>query len=482
MALVQGLRDVVQGRRWPVANQTSRVASSWRLSLAGQFLVVSLVILLVGMVIIGAWVGQEIESRVLNRTAAVTGLYVNSVVAPYLQPLINQAWLNEQEVTRLDSLLTTTPLGQQIVAFKVWSPDGEVLYSPNHALIQQRFGIDADLAKAVKGEVSADVTDLQAAENEYERQHWRRLLQVYLPIRRQGQGNTIAVAEFYQQPNELEHEVRAAQLRAWSIVAGVMLAMYLSLAGIVKRGSDTIGRQQAALREKVSELSQILGQNAVLHDRVRQAASRTTALNEQALRRISADLHDGPGQVLALALLRLDPLAEHLPGENADLSVVHGAVRDALNDVRAISRGLRLPELEPLTPTEVVERAVHDHERRNGIRVTMAIEAVPEPVPLAIKIALFRSLQEALSNATRHGGGVDVLVHVQVKGGMIALAVSDHGPGFIPEQVATDGHLGLVGLQERAELLGGSFGIESELGHGTTLRVCWPVWEPDMGA
>ena len=82
-----------------------------------------------------------------------------------------------------------------------------------------------------------------------------------------------------------------------------------------------------------------------LQERVRLAAGRTTALNEQALRRISADLHDGPGQALALALLRLDSLESPADARSTDFATVHGAVRDALNEVRSISAGLRLPEL-----------------------------------------------------------------------------------------------------------------------------------------
>jgi len=79
----------------------------------------------------------------------------------------------------------------------------------------------------------------------------------------------------------------------------VTLLMYLLLAGFIGRASDTIGRQELALRDQVARLTELLAQNVELHERVRRAATRTTALNERFLRRISADLHDGSAQELS---------------------------------------------------------------------------------------------------------------------------------------------------------------------------------------
>ncbi len=453
-----------------------------RLSLAGQFMLTSLAIMLVGMLIIGAWVGQQIEGGVLSRTAAITALYVDSIVTPYLQTLVYQPHLTESEITALDRILTETALGERIVAFKVWSLDGEVLYSPNRALIGRSFAVRGGLARALDGEVVAHLSDLGSPENEYERQQWKRLLEVYVPVREHGSERIITVTEFYQLPDELEQEIAAARLRSWVVVAGATFIMYILLAGIVKRGSDTIIIQQAALRQKIADLSELLEQNARLRERVQQAAGRTTTLNEQALRRISADLHDGPGQVLALALLRLDALEERCAaGAQAgdEFSVVRGAIHDALGDIRVISAGLRLPELVSLTVAEIVERAVRDHQRRAETLVEMHVQNLPAQAPLPIKIALFRSIQEALSNATRHGGGIAVSARVWAEDQQLCLAVSDRGPGFVPEQVEVDGRLGLAGMRERAELLGGSFQLDSTPGRGTTIYLRWPLSAPE---
>jgi signal transduction histidine kinase len=164
---------------------------------------------------------------------------------------------------------------------------------------------------------------------------------------------------------------------------------------------------------------------------------------------------------------------------SADLSTVHRAVDDALREVRAISRGLRMPELASLSACEVAERAVRDHERRGGPPVQADFSALPQDAPLPVKIALFRSLQEALSNATRHGGGMDLRARAWRDGDRLCLDVSDRGPGFDPGQAERDGHLGLAGMRERAELLGGSFMVDAAPGRGTTVRVCWPLVGPE---
>lgn len=470
----------------PIRQVRQRVLAGLRRkwTLSAQFLLASLVISVGGMLVIGLLVSRQIEDGVLNRTASITALYVDSVVAPRLQALAEQPRLDDAQVKTLTWLLTSTPLADRIVTYKVWSLQGDVLYSPEPQLIGQHFAIDTGLAQAMRGTVSVDMSNLNEPENVAERQRWKRLVEVYVPVRDGTRQRVIAVTEFYQLPDEIDGAITAALWRTWAIVAGTTLVMYVLLAGIVRRGSNTIVQQQRALREKVLELSQLLAQNQRLHERVRQAANRTTALNEQSLRRIGADLHDGPAQALALALLRLDSVApsegEPSPQSGA-LAVVQKAVKEAMGEVRAIATGLRLPELQPLSLTEVAERAVQAHERRSGTPVELRLDALPEQAPLAVKIALLRSLQETLSNATRHGGGIDVRAHVWVEAERLYLTVSDAGPGFDWTAVDTDGHLGLAGVRERAELLGGHFHIDTAPARGAVVQMYWPLVEGDEG-
>ena len=105
-----------------------------RMSFAGQFLVLSLVILVGGMLTIGLWVQSAVEQAVINRTAGVTALYVDSFVGPIVQATPDGT-LTADDQNRLDQLITHTALGSQIVSFKIWSPEGEILYSPNPELV-----------------------------------------------------------------------------------------------------------------------------------------------------------------------------------------------------------------------------------------------------------------------------------------------------------------------------------------------------------
>jgi signal transduction histidine kinase len=133
-----------------------------------------------------------------------------------------------------------------------------------------------------------------------------------------------------------------------------MLEIHLLLAGIVGSGSTTIARQQAELREKVAQLTELLAQNEKLSSRVRAASARTAAFNERFLRRISAELHDCPAQDLAFALLRLDSIGARSGGSGAadeaarptaeEIGKIEGSLAHALRELRAVTAGLRLPD------------------------------------------------------------------------------------------------------------------------------------------
>lgn len=437
------------------------------MSLARRYLLANLAVVLMASLAVATWVGIQIEASVLERTASVTALYIDSFVEPQIASLTADGALPPQNVDALDGLLASTELGTRVVSFRIWRTDGRIVYSPNRALIGQHFEPEGGLAKAIEGEVSADISDLAGPENSYERERWSRLVETYVPVRERGGATILAVTEFYQLPDEIDAEVASARLASWAVVAVAAVVSYLLLAGLVKGGSDTIERQQRALRERVAELSRLLDQNETLHGRLRRAADRTTALNEAGLRRIGSDLHDGPAQTLALALLRIDEL------QGAE--VVSDAVSSALGDLRLIAAGLRSPSFEPLTMAQVVERGAREHERRTGQPVRVSVTGSSADAPVVAKIGVYRVLQEALSNAARHAAGADIEVRLAHDKDMVRLEVRDRGPGFDPGSVRSDA-LGVAGMRERAELLGGTFEIGArDDGPGTAVLLALPL-------
>jgi signal transduction histidine kinase len=182
-----------------------------------------------------------------------------------------------------------------------------------------------------------------------------------------------------------------------------------------------------------------------------------------------------------LALLRLDHVVVRYtaccrangddPEEcDQDLDVIQDSLRRALQEIRAVSAGLGLPQLGNLTLAETLARVVRIHERRTGTRVALSLDNLPEQAPLPVKITLYRLVQEALTNAYRHAGGLGQQVQLKAAEGHLWIEVSDEGPGFDRAQGTNgDEHLGLLGMRERVESLGGLFRVESALGCGTKI-------------
>ncbi len=448
-----------------------------RLSLAQQYMLANLVVLVISMTVIGWWVGGQIEAGVIDRTAAQTALYVDSVIDPPLQALSAGSTLTGEGAALLDRLVEDTSLGRQIVAFKIWDPQGRIVYSTNPALIGQTYPIKEELARAINGEVVSHISDLSDTENLLERGRYTELLETYSPVQASGTNRVIAVAEFYQTVEALRAQIETARRSSWMVVGAGTLLIYLALAGIVRRGSRTIDRQRAELHAQVDRLTELLAQNEALHQRVSRASAHATELNERFLRRISAELHDGPAQDLGLALLRIDQVSAHNPACVDDLAEVEASMRHALQEVRAISGGLGVPQLETLTLADTLARAIKAHQRRAATPVTVELDRLPAQAPLSLKITAYRLIQEALGNAARHAPDCAVIVRAAADDGELIIEVSDNGPGFDPGAVSVDegDHLGLVGMRERAESLGGRFEVDSAPGRGTCLRAWLPL-------
>ncbi len=448
-----------------------------RLSLVQRFTFVSLIFMLAGSAGIGWWVGEQIKIGVVKESAATTALYMDSFIDPNLQELSHSASLTPEHISNLTSLLNQTAFGSQIVAFKVWDSENRILYSANPVLIGRVFPSDGDIARAWQGEVVASISNLQDEENVEERLGYSRLLQIYSPVRLDGTGQTIAVAEFYQKIDTLDLEIATAQRRSWLVLATTMLSIFLLLVGFVNRAGRTINVQKTELTQQVAQLTELMTQNDELNGRIKRAAANATAINERFLRRISAELHDGPTQDLGLALLRLGHVIEkngagRVESENSplheQLPVIQDSLNNALTEMRTIAAGLGLPQLEKLTLAEVFSRAIRSHERRTGTQVVLETIDLPAQAALSVKITVYRLVQEALNNAHRHAKGIGQQVRATCKRNELNIEITDQGPGFdVDGPIDWDEHLGLAGMRERVESLGGLFRIESEIGKGT---------------
>ncbi len=438
--------------------------------------------LIVGMVIMGIWVTQRIEDGVTRNTAASTALYMESFVAPLIGELAHSDILTPQTREALDDLLKDNELGRRIISFKIWKENGLIAYSSRADIIGKRFPTTPNLRAAWTGEVTAEFDTLEDEEDALERVRGIPLLEMYSPIREPHTGRIIAVAEFYEGAEALKHNLFIANLQSWLVVAIVTLAMLGTLSDIVLRGSRTIKQQRKALEERVQELSSLLAQNEQLRTTLKRASQRTTEINESYLRRISADLHDGPAQLLSLGLLRLDalePLFDQThegPQDRSEIQVVRGALTDAITEIRDICAGLTLPILDDMAPDKLLTSAANAHMRRTRSEVDIDIQSFPPTLTKSLKICIYRFVQETLSNAYRHADGLGQKLSCRYDNGLLEVAVSDTGPGF--ELFPADGQgtgLGLPGLHERIESLGGQLQIHSRPGKGSLIVLLYRI-------
>lgn len=450
-------------------------------SFSRQFLLGGSTLLVLAMLAVGAWLGLEIERSAVNRAAAVTAVYVESIIATQLHQAA-PAGLDGLDAPAthegLDHIFSKGPLRRKVVRFKLWDADGVIRFSSDHAQIGSRFPVDGLLASAFTGKVEARISKLDQIDNRAERTQWQRLLEIYVPVR-VAQDRIIAVAEFYHTTENLDREIGEARVRSWVLIGCATLAIILLMFGQVRRANETILKQRDDMREQLARLRTSFEENERMRMRLGEAGAATTALNEEFLRRIAADLHDGPAQTLAFVLMRFDELMAACgvcsKSGAADLPKIRGALRASLDDLRGVAAGLGVPGIGELSLKETAQRAVRDCERRFDVKVDLVVADKLIDAALATKITVYRLLQESLANSIRHAPGGATQVRVWQAGDQICLEITDQGPGFDPQAVARDGRLGLSFMEERVRLLGGTFELRSTALSGTRIHACLPL-------
>jgi signal transduction histidine kinase len=256
------------------------------------------------------------------------------------------------------------------------------------------------------------------------------------------------------------------------VVAVVALVGVLASVGWFGGGARQLALAVAAVALVAAPLT-IIGHAEPRHQ-IDDSHRRSVELNDMVLRRVGGELHDGPAQLISLALLRLDSLRPQGTASNCAASIddferIRSALEDALGEIRCISAGLTLPELGCVSASDVLRLAVRNHERRTATSVTCEVEGLPHHVPAPIKSCLYRFAQEALNNAYHHAGGRGQTVRAGVRSDMIEVEVGDSGPGFEPNSKIAGNRLGLLGMRERVASLGGTLEINSRPGAGTRL-------------
>jgi len=211
----------------------------------------------------------------------------------------------------------------------------------------------------------------------------------------------------------------------------------------------------------------------VAEARTRLYATQILRAQEDERRRIAQELHDQPLQDL-IHLLRV--LDRGNPDEAREVAT------QVVSELRQISRGLRPPALDDLGVTAALRKLVADFQTRTGIDAAFRGEGGARRVRPEVELGLFRVAQEALNNVARHAQAHKVSVRMLYTDHGVRLSVIDDGAGFSPGQ-AGEAALGILGMTERAGLLGGRLEVISAPGQGTTVRAEVPLasWDPVAG-
>ena len=217
------------------------------------------------------------------------------------------------------------------------------------------------------------------------------------------------------------------------------------------------------------------------HGRMQALSSRMLAIQEEERRAISRELHDDVGQTLGALKIGLHRLGKLPPeGQAGLLTECLTAADSALDHLRRLAHDLRPPQLEQLGLGDAVKWLTERQRAATGLEVSFKCAGLNgRRPPPTLESACFRIVQEALSNATRHAKAASVLVSIESDGNLLKVSVHDDGVGF--DEAATrartlkSGSLGLISMEERAQLAGGRLKIRSVAGSGTTISAVFPL-------
>ena len=471
----------------------------WRqASLSQKFAAISSIILLFGMFLVGQWVSVEVTRSAVQAHAGAAVLYTNSIVQPKVQALATRPDLSASDRAAIDGIIAAELGDHAISGFRIWNR-GSIVYSDRKELIGRAFKPDSRRDRAWAGEVVADLKSGPDDDNDGVTDDGDptvaksdQLLEIYAPVRETGTNRIIALAETYESIPSLVSEIRRAQFGNWFVVANIGLIMFAWQLSVVHTGTQTINQQRLQLNERIDELTTMLTENTELRHANR-AAIRATEMNEHYLRRVGADLHDGPLQLIGATMFRLDSLDGVVAGAQPqiaaeareDIEAMRDAIATSLKELRDMAAGFMLPEIEALPLADAIAIAAERHERRTNQQVRIDLTDAGADVTSALKVCLYRFVQEALTNAFRHGKCPAVTIEGHIGPESIEVSVWDDGPGFdLGTTLASPRGLGLFGLRDRVESLGGVLTIASAPGAGTRLSAHFssisPLTEGDL--
>jgi signal transduction histidine kinase len=211
-------------------------------------------------------------------------------------------------------------------------------------------------------------------------------------------------------------------------------------------------------------------------------SQRLLKVRDEERRKLSRDLHDSTGQILAALKINISFLQESCKQDPSKMALVSEALEltdQIIEEIRTMSYLLHPPLLDEVGFVCAAEWYTEGFAKRSGVTVSMDIATEQERLPMSVEIVLFRILQESLTNVHRHSGATQVSISFQRQLETMVLEIRDNGRGIGAERLnrlreaSAETGVGLAGMHERMHELNGQLEIDSD-GHGTTLRAIVP--------
>lgn len=467
-------------RPWSLA--LNAAARRWNaFDLERKFLFAAALTVVVSMAVLGYWVEQRIRAGWIRGMAETGAVYLEGFLAPHVKTLADPHAPADAGRDAISALLVNSSLSDRVAIIKIWDLDGNLLFSTSKAGSHPKLDSDY-IARIKSGEVIVDTNTGDFLNRLMNFGTRSRFIEIYAPIHDQTTKEIIAIGEFYEYSQFLDKEIFTVRYTTWLLILAVAVIIIGLLRLMVKKTGLVITTQQRLLEANLTRAEALAKRNNALRRAADRARLNAAVLNESYLASIGADIHDGPIQILSLIMLKLpgtNPPARP-GGENAPAIATCGDIKpliqQALSDLRNLSTGLVLPEIEDLTAEETISLAIDRHEQHTGTTVLRDIEPTHALVSRAIRVCAYRIVQEALNNAYKHAGGNGQRVSVRFEAELLEIVIADGGrPASSQTYPEGETRLGLRGMDSRVKALLGSLTINKLGNGGTEVRAILPV-------